>query len=400
MAHRADLLGPIWPPRTNRRDAIVTLGAMPALPQPTLPLRAAVVGSGAIAREHLSFLSGTSPIRVSEPVGGRIHLVGVCDLSPVTARYGAEEHGTTAYTDLEAMLAEARPDVVHVLTPPHTHRPIAAACLEAGAHVICEKPVTPTYPELVDLLEVAMTAGRHLMESHNYRFNRPVLDLVEAIEEGRLGAVREVEVRVVLPVTDPGGRFADPHLPSPIHQMPAGVIHDVITHMVYLMRALGQPVGFERVAAAWSNHEGNPLFRWDDLDAILVGHNADGPLHARLRFDANAAPDTFALHVRGTAGWAETDLFQPYVRVVHPRPGGSQLSPIVNHLAGGARLVRAGVGNIGRKILQQSPYEGLHRMLDLTYRALAEGRPLPVSVDDMVETSRLIELLLDEKAQL
>jgi hypothetical protein len=50
--------------------------------------------------------------------------------------------------------------------------------------------------------------------------------------------------------------------------------------------------------------------------------------------------------------------------------------------------------------MQQSPYEGLHRMLDLTYQALAEGRPLPVSVDDMTETSKLIDLLLDEKVRL
>lgn len=367
----------------------------------TLPLRAAVVGSGAIAREHLSFLSGRSPIRPSQPMAGRVHLVGVCDLSPVTARYGAEAfHAERAYTDLETMLADAQPDVVHVLTPPSSHGPITTACLQAGAHVICEKPITATHPELLELLEVAQATDRHLMESQNYRFNRPVLALREAIDRGDLGHIREVEVRVVLPVTDPGGRFADPHLPNPIHQMPAGVIHDVITHMAYLQFTLGQALGFERIAAAWSNHEGNPLFRWDDLDALLIGHNAEGPLHVRLRFDANSAPDSFSITVRGTRGWGETDLFQPYVRIVQPRAGGGQLSPIANHVAGGVDLLRAGIGNIGRKIMQQSPYEGLHRMLDLTYRALAEGRPLPVTVDDMLETSRLVDHLLDEKVQL
>lgn len=365
------------------------------------PLRAAVVGSGAIAREHLSFLSGASPIRPSQPVTDRIHLVGVCDLSPVAARYGAEEYrADAAYTDLDTMLEESRPDVVHVLTPPATHSAIVTACLQAGAHVICEKPITATYPELVELLEVAQTTGCHLMESHNYRFNRPVLALRETIDEGRLGTIREVEVRVVLPVAEPDNRFGDHHLPSPIHRMPAGVVHDVITHMVYLVFALGRPAGFDRVAAGWSNHGGDPMFRWDDLDAILIGHTADGPLHVRLRFDARAAPDTFAIHVRGTEGWAETDLFQPFLRVVHPRPGGRQLSPIVNQVAGGLRLFQAGVRNVGRKVMQQSPYEGLHHMLDLTYRALAEGLPLPVSTEDMVETSRLVDLLLDEKARL
>ncbi len=375
---------------------------MPPSPdRPDRPLRAAVVGGGAIAREHLGFLSGRSPIRPSRPVADRIRLVGVCDLSPVTARYGAEEYGAEgAYTDLDAMLESARPDVVHVLTPPQSHRAITTTCLEAGAHVICEKPVTPTHPELVELLEVARANGRHLVESQNYRFNEPVLELSRIIAEGRLGAIREVEVRVVLPVTDPKGRFADANLPSTIHQMPAGVIHDVITHMVYLQFHLGRAVDFDRVAAAWSNHSDNPMFTWDDLDAVLIGHNADGPLHVRLRFDALASPDTFAIHVRGTEGWAETDLFQPFVRVVRPRPGGKQLSPIINHLTGGWRLFRGGVGNVGRKIMQQSPYEGLHRMLDLTYLALAAGRPVPISPDDMIETSRLIDLLVSEKMRL
>ncbi|MEM9561219.1 MAG: Gfo/Idh/MocA family oxidoreductase [Actinomycetota bacterium] len=369
--------------------------------RPTQPLRAAVVGSGAIAREHLSFLAGTSPIRPSRPVDGRIRLVGVCDLSPVTASYGADEYGAdAAYTDLATMLDEARPDVVHVLTPPATHSPIASACLLAGANVICEKPITATAGELVDLLEVAQSAGRHLMESQNYRFNRPVLSLVDAIDDGRLGAVREVEIRIVLPVTDPENRFADPHLPSPIHEMPAGVIHDVITHMAYLLLLLGRPVSFDRIAAAWSNHGDNPLFRFDDLDAVLIGHTADGPLHARLRFDAEASPDTFSIRVRGTEGWAETDLYQPYVRVVRPRTGGQQLSPIINHVAGGWRLLEAGTRNVGRKIMQQTPYEGLHRMLDLTYDAIADGRPLPISNDDMLETSKLVDRLLDDKVRL
>lgn len=363
------------------------------------PIRAAVVGSGGIAQEHLGFLSDRSPIRPSQPVTGRIHLAGVCDLSPVTARFGADEFAAEAhYTDLAAMLDQARPDVVHVLTPPETHAGLATRCLEAGAHVIVEKPATPTRPELVDLLNRAEACDRQVMESQNYRFNRPVQQIVELIDRGELGTVNEVEVRVALPVTDPSGRFGDPNLPSPVHRLPAGVVHDMLPHMVYLLLELGRPVDFDQVAAVWNNHSGNPMFPVDDLDAVLVGHHADGPLHARLRFDARSAPDTFGLHVRGSEGWAETDLFQPFLRVVRPRPGGAQLSPIVNHVASGLGLARAGIGNVGRKIMQQSPYEGLHRMLDLTYQALADDRPLPVSPDDMLATAELIDRLVEARA--
>lgn len=367
----------------------------------SLPIRAAVVGSGAISREHLGFLSGSAAIRPSSPVEDRIRLVGVCDLSPITARYAAEEHGADgAYTDLDRMLAEAGPDVVHVLTPPETHVRLVTACLSSGAHVICEKPVTPTSAELAQLLEVAADNGRHLMESHNYRFNRGVLEMREAIDRGEIGTVREVDLRVALPVTDPTGRFGDPHLPSPIHAMPAGVIHDFLTHLTYLLRYLARPIAFDRIAAAWSNHSQNPLFKWDDLDATLIGRSADGPVHGHLRFDAGAGPDTFTIEVRGSDGWIETDIFQPYLRIVRPRPGGAQLSPIVNHLANGLGLIDQGVRNVARKIMQQTPYEGLYRMLDETYLALADGRPLPVTPEDMLGASELIDRLVDEKVHL
>ena len=370
---------------------------------PRGPLRAAVIGSGAISKEHLSFLSGTlKPFADSAgPVTDRVRLVGICDLSEVAASYGASQFGAdAAFTDVATMLAEASPDVVHVLTPPQTHVDLVTQCLEAGAHVICEKPITPTSAELDQLLATAERVDRHLMESHNYRFNRGVVQLMDAIDDGSLGSVREVEIRIALPVTDPGGRFGDPNLPSPIHSLPAGVLHDFTTHFAYLLLTLAQPVEFTRIAAAWSNHSENPLFRYDNLDAVLIGHNKDGPVHGRLRFDAGAAPDTFSVRVRGSQGWAETDLFQPYNRTVLPRPGGSQLSPIVNHVVNGASLINDGIRNVGRKILQQSPYEGLHHMLDMTYAAIANGTPLPVSPEDMQAASQLVDRLLQDEVQL
>ena len=377
---------------------------MTTRPPVDLPIRAAVVGSGAISIEHLGFLTGRFSHRRSGigPVAGRIRLVGVCDLSPVAARYAAEQYGAeAAYTDLEELLTEARPDVVHVLTPPQTHVALVSACLRGGAHVICEKPITPTAPELADLLDTAAACDRQLMESHNYRFNRAIVDIRRAVDGGQLGEVREVEVRVALPVTDPAGRFGDPNLPSPIHALPAGVIHDFTTHFAYLLLHLAGPATFTRIAAAWSNHGGNPLFTWDDLDALLIGTGpGGGPIHGRLRFDAGAAPDTFAVTVRGSRGWTETDLFQPHRRSVVPRAGGGQLSPIANQVVNGASLVGDGVRNIGRKLLQHTPYEGLHRMLDLSYTALAAGRPLPVSPRDMLDASELVDRLLDDEVRL
>jgi predicted dehydrogenase len=356
------------------------------------PLRAAVIGGGVISKEHLGFLGHRESVT----------LVGVCDVSPAAAEFARSRSGAArAFTDVDEMLKATEPDVVHVLTPPHTHLPLVEAALRAGAHVICEKPLAPTARELRAALAIAEEADRHLVESHNYRFNETIRAVRLAVDRGEIGAVRDVDVRIALDLRAPGGRFSDQNLPSPIHAMPAGVIHDFITHMAYLALHFSPVERFERIAAAWSNHGGGSLFRYDDLDALAVATPAAGaPVHVRFRFSCHTLPECFTVTVRGATGWAETDLFQPYLRVVRPRPGGRQLSPVVNHIANGASLAASGVRNVRNKLMQHGPYEGLARFLGETYDALERGAPPPVSPHDMLAAADLVDALLDEAVRL
>ncbi len=354
------------------------------------PLRAAVVGAGAISLEHLPFLQASD----------RVDLVGICDLSEVSARVAARRFDATAgYTDVAQMLTESAPEVVHILTPPHSHAGLVRMCLEAGAHVICEKPMTPSAAETRELLEFASERGLRLMENHNYRFNDEVLSLQRVIESGEIGDVCEVDIRMALQIRGEGSRFADENVPNAIHLMPAGVIHDFITHFAYLMNTLSGRADWERVSAAWSNHGGGELFTFDDLDATLIGPNAHGPVHGRVRFSCRTAPDLFSIIVRGTEGQVSTDIFHPFLEVLVPRPGGPQLTPIVNHIVNGTRLAGSGVRNFAQKLLQHGPYHGLPRLLDLTYEALQTGKELPVTPRDIVEAADLIDALLAPEAR-
>jgi predicted dehydrogenase len=150
-------------------------------------LKSAVIGCGAISKEHLSFLSKSE----------RAHLSGVCDLSKASARYAARRFGADqSYTDYRQMLAEAKPDIVHILTPPHTHKQIASHCLEAGIHVFCEKPITPTYDEFEELSAFAQSQNRWLIENQNYCFNEPMLAIQKLVADASLGEVQEVDVRI------------------------------------------------------------------------------------------------------------------------------------------------------------------------------------------------------------
>ncbi|MEO0645682.1 MAG: Gfo/Idh/MocA family oxidoreductase [Cyanobacteria bacterium J06650_10] len=353
----------------------------------TAALKSAVIGTGVISKQHLSFLQGSE----------LANIVGVCDLSPAAANYAADTFGAVAaYTNYTEMLEKAKPDVVHILTPPKTHFPIATDCLQAGSHVICEKPVAPSYTEFKDLWKISRDCDRVLIEDHNYRFNGPVREIKDIVAAGDLGEIQDVEIRIALNVRS-GGRYADTNLPSPSHKMPAGVIHDFITHLSYLLLEFLPDIDFDRISAAWSNHAGDELFKYDDLDALVISRDGS---HGRLRFSCSTSPECFSLTVRGDKGYAETDLFQPYLRCVKPRSGGQQLSPLVNHFVNGWSLVGASARNFKNKVMQKTPYEGLHYLLGQTYATLSVGQAPPISFDDMARTSQLVEALLAEENRL
>jgi predicted dehydrogenase len=348
----------------------------------------ALVGAGKIAEQHLLAL---------KQVDG-VQLAGVCDLSPALAEYTARLHGVEEwFTDYRAMLDVCRPDVVHILTPPATHEPFVRECLERGLHVLVEKPVAMSRNAFDELWTLAASRGLRLVENQNYRFNEPIRRLEAVISNGEVGEIEEVEVRMVLGIRG-GGRYADENLPHASHRLPAGVLHEFISHLAYLLLAFMPEADTRKrkISAAWRNHGGGNLFKYDSLDAQIISDAA----HGRLRFSCHQWPDCFSVTVRGSRGVATAELFHPSVRVVKARSGGQHLNPMMNGFAEAGTLVRAGFGSIWWKIRNRTAYEGLQAFMAGTYGALRTGGELPVTYDDMERTSRLIDELLAEENRL
>src|SRR5262249_1811822 len=190
----------------------------------------------------------------------------VCDLSPATAEATAERYGIQAwFTDHRAMLAKARPDVVHVTTPPTSHFRLAMDSFDAGAHVIVEKPATPTLEELKTLVRRAQEADRHLVEDHNYVFNNAPQEILRRIEFGQFGAVTHVEVLICLDILGPNG-FADPNSPHPALTLNGGAIADFLPHLASLAHVF---VGPHRTAQTiWTKRKPS-LLPFDEFRAAV-----------------------------------------------------------------------------------------------------------------------------------
>ena len=124
--------------------------------------RVAIVGTGGIAAVHASNLARTN---------NRAEIVAACDVDEGRLQAFADDHGITGrYTDLAALLAEAKPDIVHLCTPPMMHIDQAIECLEAGAHVLSEKPPALSLADFDRLNTAQATRGAQFSCVFQHRF--------------------------------------------------------------------------------------------------------------------------------------------------------------------------------------------------------------------------------------
>ena len=136
----------------------------------TRPIRAGVIGVGAMGENHA---------RVYSELRG-VELSGVCDHDTEVARAVAEEYGTEA-TDIQSLLE--RCDAVTVAVPTPAHYETVSRCLDAGVHVLVEKPIAETTDQGRKLAEQAREAGLVLQVGHIERFNPAVRTVAELIDD-------------------------------------------------------------------------------------------------------------------------------------------------------------------------------------------------------------------------
>ena len=162
-------------------------------------MKVAVVGAGHMGRYHVQKF-------VELAREGLCELVGVCDADGARARALAEQHGTRVLDGTPAVAREATAACVAVSTL--AHREVAGSLLEAGLHVLVEKPIAATREQAKEMLAAARSAGRVLQVGHVERFSPafreilPVLDRPRFIEAHRIGPYpgrgRGADVSVVL----------------------------------------------------------------------------------------------------------------------------------------------------------------------------------------------------------
>lgn len=145
--------------------------------------RIAIIGCGGIANgKHMPALSKLK----------NIEMVAFCDIVEeraveASAKYGAE--GALVYTNYKELLSDASIDIVHVCTPNDSHADIAIDALEAGKHVMSEKPMAKTAHDAQRMVDAAKRTGKKLTVGYNNRFRADSQHLKKICEQGELGEI-------------------------------------------------------------------------------------------------------------------------------------------------------------------------------------------------------------------
>lgn len=143
-----------------------------------MTFRWALVGCGEIASERVA-------PAIAEHAGSE--LVAAVDVAPERAAEMAARFGADAFTDLREALAARDLDAVYVATPPLGHCELTVAAAEAGAHVLCEKPMAPTLDECRRMIDGAEQAGVALAVSYYRRWYPAASEIKRLIDKGAIG---------------------------------------------------------------------------------------------------------------------------------------------------------------------------------------------------------------------
>ncbi|OAN76306.1 oxidoreductase [Jannaschia sp. EhC01] len=242
----------------------------------TRPIRLGMVGGGAgafIGQVH----------RIAARLDGQYQLVaGALSSRADVARTSAEDLGIVpdrSYDNFHTMaVAEAARDdgieVVAIVTPNHLHAAPTKAFLEAGIHVICDKPLTASLNDALDLARVTPANDAKFLLTHNYTGYPMVRHAKGLIEGGQLGTLRLVQVEYAQDwlTKDVSNKQADWRA-DPTQSGAGGCISDIGTHAFNLARFV-TGLQLDSLSA--------------DLEAFVGGRLVDDNVHMMLRFDGGA----------------------------------------------------------------------------------------------------------------
>jgi predicted dehydrogenase len=270
-------------------------------------IRVGVIGCGGIARNrHL-------PALAAQP---DVELVAVCDVQSGCAEAMAEQYGIrSAFSDYRQLVAMDELDAVDICTPNDAHAAPAVAALEAGKHVLVEKPIARNAKEAQGMVDAARKSGKKLMVAQCWRFRSDCQALKRFAQAGEMGEMYYARAQALRRRGIPGwGVFTDKE------KQGGGPLIDIGVHVLdCAMWLLGHPKPIAASGATYTTFGNRPgifgaLGPWDpaaftveDFAVGFVRFANGATLTLESSFAANIEKDALNFQILGTEGGCQFD---------------------------------------------------------------------------------------------
>ena len=318
-------------------------------------LRIGFAGAGAISQYHLVGWSEMADAQV----------VAICDIDEAKARAKAQAFNIpNVYTDFRAMIEREKLDAVDIVTPVGTHAALTRLAADAGLHVSCQKPLTPTVREAEELIAYVGERVRFMVHE-NYRFRPHYVMIREWLEQGRIGEITQARMTVrCQAMMELGG--VPPFLLNRqpyLKDFTRLLIFEVLIHNLDAMRVLLGPLEVVAAQVAKVNRElagedaAVVLLKGTGCLTVVLDGNISAPGYGPLPTDR--------VEIMGTRGTLVFDRDRLYM-------AGSNEAPVVFDLA---------------KNYQVCFSSAVREFV----RGLRDGKPFATDRLDNLETLKLME---------
>ena len=286
-------------------------------------------------------------------------LVAVAARDRSRAQAFASKHGLPrVHESYAALIADPEIDAVYNPLPNGLHAEWTIAALDAGKHVLCEKPFTANVKEAEDVAAVAARTGLVVMEAFHYRYHPLAQRMRAIVESGELGPIRRIETSLCFPLP----RFSDIRYQ---YDLAGGATMDVGTYTVHMARLLGgeEP---EVVSAV-------PKLRTPDVDRAM---------RAELSF-----PSGHSAHI--TCSMWSSSVLQTFARVFGERGEMRVLNPTAPQFWHRMRVKSAGASRT-ETLTRRPTYEF---QLEAFCAAVLRGEPTFTPPADSIANMRVIDAI-------
>jgi predicted dehydrogenase len=350
-------------------------------------LRVAIVGCGKQADAHA--------VPISElPF---CEIVAACDTEELMAKQLAERFAVRQYfNNVRQMLEVARPDVVHITTPPQSHLDVGTLCLNGGCHVFFEKPFTLNATQAHELIRLATANNRKITVGHNNQFNTVSRRMRALVRDGFLdGPPVHLESIWCYDLGDKS--FATALLGDKEHwvrRLPGKLLHNIISHGIgRITEFLDGDDAEVMVHGARSGmlERLNETEIIDELRVIIADHKKTT---AYFTFSTQIGPRVQEFRVYGRKNsLIIDDLHQTLIKT-----SGGAYKYYLNHFIPPAlyasQYLRNVRHNIARFLASDFHFEaGRKYLIEAFYRAIVDDTPLPITHREILLTSRIMDAI-------